>query len=243
MKKLDCKFRPLVFFFVTLLIGLFSITTAQADERLIIITEAGEKTISLSNDGNILFNPDSSSACFLISQPATPGRMDVGYGGEGGGSMEFYSKTYSGREGQFKFIYGGDSTLGSLTFTHYDGSSWNDMMTLDYTGRMDMSGGAYCDGQSWVNASSRVLKENISDLSSEDALETLQKLEPVSFSYKTDPSDTNLGFIAEDVPSLVATKDRKGTSTMDFVALLTKVVQDQQKQIDYLETEINKLRQ
>jgi hypothetical protein len=38
-----------------------------------------------------------------------------------------------------------------------------------------------------------------------------------------------VGFIAEDVPDLVATKDRKGLSPMDIVAVLTKVVQEQQK--------------
>ena len=37
-----------------------------------------------------------------------------------------------------------------------------------------------------------------------------------------------MGFIAEDVPDLVATKDRKGLSPMDIVAVLTKVLQEQQ---------------
>ena len=37
-----------------------------------------------------------------------------------------------------------------------------------------------------------------------------------------------VGFIAEDVPDLVATKDRKSLSPMDLTAVLTKVVQGQQ---------------
>jgi hypothetical protein len=37
-----------------------------------------------------------------------------------------------------------------------------------------------------------------------------------------------VGFIAEDVPDLVATPDRKGVASIDIVALLTKVVQQQQ---------------
>lgn len=40
-----------------------------------------------------------------------------------------------------------------------------------------------------------------------------------------------MGFIAEDVPELVATKDRKGMSPMDVVAVLTKVVKEQQEAI------------
>ncbi len=46
-----------------------------------------------------------------------------------------------------------------------------------------------------------------------------------------------MGFIAEDVPELVANKDRKGLSPMDIVAVLTKVVQRQQKDIEELKGE------
>jgi len=41
-----------------------------------------------------------------------------------------------------------------------------------------------------------------------------------------------VGFIAEDVPDLVATKDRKALSPMDIVAVLTRVVQEQQKTVE-----------
>jgi hypothetical protein len=41
--------------------------------------------------------------------------------------------------------------------------------------------------------------------------------------------DLHVGFIAEDVPELVATSDWKGLESMDIVAVLTKVVQEQQK--------------
>jgi hypothetical protein len=40
-----------------------------------------------------------------------------------------------------------------------------------------------------------------------------------------------VGFIAEDVPELVAQNDRKSLSTLDIVGVLTKVVQEQQKSI------------
>jgi len=41
--------------------------------------------------------------------------------------------------------------------------------------------------------------------------------------------DLHVGFIAEDVPEFVATSDRNGLESMDIVAVLTKVVQEQQK--------------
>ncbi len=46
-----------------------------------------------------------------------------------------------------------------------------------------------------------------------------------------DKDDEYVGFIAEDVPDLVATKDRKGLAPMDLTAVLTKVVQEQQKML------------
>jgi hypothetical protein len=50
-----------------------------------------------------------------------------------------------------------------------------------------------------------------------------------------------VGFIAEDVPDLVAMPDRKGLSAMDVVAVLTKVVQQQQKTIAELQAKVEKL--
>lgn len=96
---------------------------------------------------------------------------------------------------------------------------------------IQLSGGAFSDGATWTDASSGALKENIRDLSTEEANKTLQELNPVKYNYKTDKEDKHVGFIAEDVPDLVATKDRKGLSPMDIVAVLTKVVKEQQKTI------------
>jgi hypothetical protein len=94
------------------------------------------------------------------------------------------------------------------------------------------AGGAYSDGTTWVDVSTREAKENILELRTEEALETLKNIKPVKFNYKQDPDrETNLGFIAEDVPDLVATKGRKGMVSMEVVAVLTKVVQEQQKLI------------
>ena len=92
---------------------------------------------------------------------------------------------------------------------------------------LQLAGGAYCTGAVWKNASSRELKENIEPISSELARETVRKLQPVGYRYKNEPEESYVGFIAEDVPELVASRDRKALSSMDIVAVLTKVVQDQ----------------
>jgi hypothetical protein len=94
------------------------------------------------------------------------------------------------------------------------------------------SGARVTIGGVWTDASSREYKENIRDLSYKEATSALSLLKPSKFNYKVDKDDDYLGFIAEDVPDLVATKDRKGLSPMDIVAVLTKVVQQQQEKIE-----------
>ena len=106
-------------------------------------------------------------------------------------------------------------------------------MRLDLDNSLSMVNGASCTaGGVWTNGSSREYKENISALSSEEAMETLDGLSPVKFNYKADQTETYVGFIAEDVPDLVATNDRKSLSPMDIVAVLARVVQEQQKTIE-----------
>ncbi|MGR3320193.1 MAG: tail fiber domain-containing protein [Candidatus Anammoxibacter sp.] len=83
----------------------------------------------------------------------------------------------------------------------------------------------------WTNASSREYKDNIRDLTVNEAMAALDGLRPSRFNYKVDKDDEYVGFIAEDVPELVATKDRKGLAPMDITAVLTKVVQEQQRML------------
>ncbi|MBC8176310.1 MAG: tail fiber domain-containing protein [Deltaproteobacteria bacterium] len=84
-------------------------------------------------------------------------------------------------------------------------------------------------GGVWTNASSGEYKTDVKQLSAEKAMDALTQLKPVEFAYKADSQEKHVGFIAEDAPDIVATKDRKGMSPMDVVAVLTKVVQEQQK--------------
>ena len=93
----------------------------------------------------------------------------------------------------------------------------------------------------WTIASSRAFKQDISDLSTAEATEALQQLNPVTFRYKRQLDEEYVGFIAEDVPALVATKTRKNLSAMDIVAVLTKVLQEQQQRIANLESKLSGL--
>jgi hypothetical protein len=104
-----------------------------------------------------------------------------------------------------------------------------------------VSGAVLTNGGVWQSVSSRESKRDIAELSDNDALKTLQGLNPVTFRYKAEPDEQYVGFVAEDVPELVATNDHKHLNAMDIVAVLTKVVQDQQKTIEGLSAKIDEL--
>ncbi len=124
--------------------------------------------------------------------------------------------------------YGNFGTVSNHPLRLAVNGAWR--MRLDSDNSLTMANGATCTtGGAWVNFSSRESKENIHSLSTEEAMETIKELMPVKFNYRVDKEENHVGFIAEDVPELVATKDRKGMSPMDVVAVLTKVVQEQQR--------------
>ena len=95
-------------------------------------------------------------------------------------------------------------------------------------------------GESWITLSSREYKENIRDLGEKEAIAALRQLHASRYNYRHHMGgEEHVGFIAEEVPDIIATKDRKGVKTMDLVAVLTKVVQAQQKKIEELEARLN----
>jgi hypothetical protein len=113
-------------------------------------------------------------------------------------------------------------------------------MTIDYSGNVGFgvtpayplqmaSGARVTVGGVWTDASSRDYKEDIEELTAAAAMSALQGLNPVTFKYKAAADERHVGFIAEDVPELVASSDRKGMSPMDVVAVLTKALQEQNK--------------
>jgi len=107
--------------------------------------------------------------------------------------------------------------------------AWKIQVNTD--GTLDMSDGGSYNG-TWNPASSREIKENIEGLNSDEAIAALEGLNPVKFNYKKNKDESRVGFIAEDVPDLVAMNGRKSLGTVDILAVLTKVVKEQQKLIN-----------
>ncbi len=111
--------------------------------------------------------------------------------------------------------------------------------------RVDISGDLIVDrnvkvGGTISQASSAALKDDVSELSGEQALDALDELKPVTFRYKADPSQRrNVGFIAEEAPELVSHEQRDRLGAMDIVAVLTKVVKEQQALIRELSAQVD----
>jgi hypothetical protein len=168
---------------------------------------------------------------------------------------------YSGSNAQFSLVgtkVGGNDWVVQTVdadgrFRLFDNTSGVERLTMLQNGNLGLgvanptspihhsNGATLSAGGMWTNASSRALKMNIRSVTAAEAFKTLQGLEPVKFEYKVEPDKTHVGFIAEDVPELVATDDRKTLSPMDIVAVLTKVVQEQQKTIDELKEKVLQL--
>ena len=130
------------------------------------------------------------------------------------------------------------------------GSGSIDRITIDRDGNvgigvarpehpLELASGAYVTaGGAWTNRSSRDDKENIKRLSAGDALAAVLALEPVSFNYTAEKGEGYVGFVAEDVPALLATGNGDALSSMDIIAALTRVVQQQQQRIEALEAKL-----
>ena len=60
----------------------------------------------------------------------------------------------------------------------------------------------------------------------------MRRLRPVTYNGRQNEAETYVGFIAEEVPVLVAMNDRKGIAAVQIAAVVAKVVQDQQITIE-----------
>ncbi len=136
----------------------------------------------------------------------------------------FYIYNYNDNSEDFTIDTNGDIGLGGVT---------NPGSPIEHSNGATLSAGG-----SWLNGSSRSFKKDIEILASDQAMSALFELQPVSFRYKTEPEELYVGFIAEEVPELVASNSRTNLSSMDIVAVLTSVVQTQQQAIQKLEQKI-----
>jgi hypothetical protein len=163
----------------------------------------------------------------LISDEATD--INWKFGMFGDASFRISDYTSGSEANRMTFSSGGNIGIGGVT------SPTNPIQ--------HSSGAILTAGGTWQSVSTREAKMDISNLTVDEAKAAFAKLQPVKFTYKLEPGDPQVGFIAEDVPELVATHDRKHLNAMEITAVLTDVVKEQQKTIEELQKRLEQLEQ
>jgi hypothetical protein len=209
-------------------------------------------TIEAGTRANALYVDDSGRVGLGTSTPAED--LHIWYGdtptirlAQSGGGWAPQTWDIAGNEASF-FIR--DVTNSSKLPFRIQPSTPNSTLCLKSDGKVGIgtwspTATLHVEGDAYIKTSleigsSRELKENINDLTLNAALGALKELKPVRFNYKSKPEE-QLGFISEDVPDLVATNSRKSINTMDIVAVLTRVVQEQQEVIKKQQKDISRL--
>ena len=223
--------------------------TALGADKLIVENGSGTTTFKVEDSGAItsassLFANGASAwgnAPFVLGQ-------NVGHRG-----IVITDKASSNQKNIYIGWNAGSSHDYAEIFALQEGIAWKNLVfaprggnvgigTTSPSNPLQMGSGAYVSsGGVWTNASSREYKEDIKDLTTDEAMDALKGLNPVKFRYRASSDEQYVGFIAEDVPELVSTKNRKGMSAMDVVAVLTKVVQEQQRTIAEFSRKVAKL--
>ena len=215
--------------------------TVSAADRLIVKNDSGTATFRVEDEGYVFTNK------FYSAQSGTPGFWldETGTGNKSAFlvldnkwlQIQRRDQGFGGYEASPLFL-----NLDAPSLSIFLGPTGNVGFGVAAQHPLDMANGAYVTvGGVWTDASSREYKQEIKVLTRDEALDALTDLQPVKFSYRVDPKEKHVGFIAEDVPELVASSDRKGMSSMDVVAVLTKVVQEQQKTIAELSRKVAEL--
>ena len=132
---------------------------------------------------------------------------------------------------------------GILTLNNANGDT--NIYLYGQSGDADYGGTITC--YNLIKTSSRKIKENIKPI--EDS-EKILELQAVSFDFKDKEKGTDQrGFIAEDVaeilPNLVIDETENRPASLDYISIipyLQDIIKKQQKQIDYLMSEIEKLK-
>jgi Chaperone of endosialidase len=139
-----------------------------------------------------------------------------------------------------------DSSPHFALYHELSSSLGKDLLIVNYEGGykqgIKLEGNVQTTG-ALAQASSIALKENVAELSGQEAMAALQGLNAVKYNYKADSlKEQHIGFIAEDVPDLVASSERDRLSPMDIIAVLTKAMQEQQRKISEMAEELNTLK-
>ena len=239
MKKI---IENLLVLLLTISIAAIMPIVAFGADKLVVRNTEGTATFNVSENGDIYSASRllSNGASALGSAPFVLGQDKLNRGivitdKAASNAKNIYFGWNVGTTHEYAEIFALQEGVGYKNLVLNPNAAYVGIGTTSPSHPLQMGSGAYVSsGGAWTNASSRKYKTDIRKLSTQKAIDTLKQLDPVEFAYKTDSQEKHVGFIAEDAPELVSSKDKKGMSSMDVVAVLTKVVQEQQRTISEL---------
>ncbi len=178
----------------------------------------------------------------------------VGVGGyfintDGGTGLVAYSTVAGGygisAVGSWEGVQGEGKTgvygigIGANSFGVYGMTNGN--VGIDFIG----GNGEYTSGGTWVNASSRALKENFTPVNDQSILSKIVALPITQWNYKSDTKALHIGPMAEDFYAIFGLGDNnKSISTIDPASIalvgvkaLDEKINTQQQEIDTLKTQ------
>ena len=192
----------------------------------------------------------STANAFLIFPTGTPGKVGIGTGKpynlvDLGSTLGKKLAVYQGPDGNSFYGFG----ISSNTLEIYAGADEPDgpaMVVKKTTGNVGIgeANPSYklhvlgsVAGTSWNNISSRDFKKDIqkvSDTAHPVMLAKLMGMDLTTYKYKEEyggDGDVKLGFIAEDMPQEVLSKDGKGVDIYELITLTIGAMKAQQKEI------------
>ncbi len=110
--------------------------------------------------------------------------------------------------------------------------------------RIDVVGGAYCDGTNWVNASDANAKENFEKVDGAELLEKLSALEISKWNYKGNEEAEHIGPTAQDFKKAFGVgADDKSISTIDPSGIALAAIKELYAQLKQKNAEIARLQE
>ena len=192
--------------------------------------------------GEITCDPDSGSATNgnLLFNTANSERMRITSSGGVGINTTAPFGAFTVQELSGQIMRSESSGSGTVTHLQFVKTSGGAAQIGAITGTTS--------SVSYTSGSDYRLKENV--ITDWDATTLLKQLKPSKFNFKDNQSETVTGFIAHEVqevlPYLVyGEKDGEDMQSMEYAKLtplLTKAIQEQQEQIEALQSEINTLK-
>ncbi len=109
--------------------------------------------------------------------------------------------------------------------------------------KIDVDGGAYCDGTNWVNASDKNAKENFQEVDGEELLGKIAELDITKWNYKSDKETEHIGPTAQDFKAAFGVgSDDKSISTIDPSGIALAAIKELYSQLKAKDKEIAELR-